>query len=325
MLRREFLRCASLGASSLLLPHATSKLWAGPSNDDPLFRFVHLTDIHVQPEREASLGMAKCLRAVEQLDPRPDFILSGGDLVYDVSSQQIPRANMLFDLYKSVLKDNTDLPVYQCLGNHDILDWSSEENETKSRLAAKELYLQKLEQDRTYYAFDHKGWRFYVLDSIQPAPGRPFSYMGGIDEPQLEWLRRDLAAKPAERPAAVVSHIPILTVTALAKRPKRLSDDFYMTGGPSMYRNGVDMNLLLSKHNVKLALSGHIHELDRVDRGGVSFICDGAVCGGWWYGPNVDSGYEVQEGFGIVDIHADGRFEHRYHDYGWEAKVKTKE
>ncbi|MBI3737089.1 hypothetical protein HY256_11330 [Candidatus Sumerlaeota bacterium] len=45
--------------------------------------------------------------------------------------------------------------------------------------------------------------------------------------------------------------------------------------------------------------------------------CDGAVCGGWWKGPNNDY---VQEGFGILDLNPDGTFAHQYFDYGWEAK-----
>jgi 3',5'-cyclic-AMP phosphodiesterase len=34
--------------------------------------------------------------------------------------------------------------------------------------------------------------------------------------------------------------------------------------------------------NVKLCLSGHIHLFDRVLYNGVTYICDGAVCGRWW-------------------------------------------
>jgi Icc protein len=47
----------------------------------------------------------------------------------------------------------------------------------------------------------------------------------------------------------------------------------------------------------------------------VTFICDGAVSGGWWKGPNED----VQEGFGIIDLKPDGGFAHQYFDYGWNV------
>lgn len=327
MYRREFLKYSTATAAGLMLPAASvpAPVLGAESPSEPLFRFVHLTDIHVQPEREGGLGMAKCLQAVESLERKPDFILTGGDLIYDCGGPGFNRAKSLFDLYKNILADHTGLPVYHCVGNHDVFGWSRK-NETKPDhpLHGKGLIQDELELEKTYYAFDHHGWRFYVLDSIQPAVDKRYNYKGGLDSEQLQWLKADLAAKPKDQPAVVVTHIPVLSVTTLRKHPDLLGEDFYIAGGPSMFSNATEMALLFDQYNVKLALSGHIHEIDRVQRGGTTYICDGAVCGGWWYGPNVDSGFEVQEGFGIVDLYADGRFDHQYFDYGWEAKQTTK-
>ena len=86
-----------------------------------------------------------------------------------------------------------------------------------------------------------------------------------------------------------------------------------------MFVGAPTLTKLFAKHGVKLALSGHLHEIDRIEFGSVTFICDGAVSGGWWHGPNVDNVVETQEGFGIIDIRPDGTFDHRYFDYGWKG------
>jgi hypothetical protein len=55
--------------------------------------------------------------------------------------------------------------------------------------------------------------------------------------------------------------------------------------------------------------------VDRVDYRGHTFICDGAVSGNWWKGPRLS----FPEGYGLFDLYPDGRFEHRYVTYGWDA------
>jgi hypothetical protein len=72
---------------------------------------------------------------------------------------------------------------------------------------------------------------------------------------------------------------------------------------------------MLSKYNVKLCISGHVHMVDRVEYLGITFICDGSVCGNWWKGKH----HEFDEGFGVFDFYPDGSFEHRYNPYGWVA------
>lgn len=309
--RRNFLASAGAAAGVLLLPAARGI--AAPSA--PGFRFVHLTDLHIQPELMAAEGVKACLAAVEALAPRPDFILTGGDLVMDAFEQDEARAKSLFGLYGKVLADNTSLPVHNCLGNHDVFGWSHKKGiGPEHALYGKKMAAEALGLEKTWHAFDHKGWRFYVLDSIQPA-GR--GYEGGIDPEQMEWLEGDLKAKPAATPAVVVTHIPILTVTVIRDSERGFQGTEYRISASGMCRGAEKLSRLFAAHNVKLALSGHIHERDRIDFLGTAYICDGAVCGGWWKGPNAG----VQEGFGVIDLGPDGLAAHQYHDYGWtEAK-----
>jgi predicted phosphodiesterase len=72
---------------------------------------------------------------------------------------------------------------------------------------------------------------------------------------------------------------------------------------------------LLRRHGVKGVLTGHLHQNERTEFGGTTFIGQGAVSGSWWKGAH----HGNPEGFGILDVYADGRFEHQYQTYGWEA------
>ena len=73
---------------------------------------------------------------------------------------------------------------------------------------------------------------------------------------------------------------------------------------------------LFKKHrNVKACLSGHIHLYDQVLYNGLHFVCDGAVSAKWWLGPH----HDTREGFGVFDLHADGRFTHTYKTFDWKV------
>ncbi len=275
------------------------------------FRFVHITDIHVQPERKAAEGLAACLQAINKLDPKPDFIMTGGDLVMDTLEQSLDRSTMLFDLLKKVLADNTDIPIHHCIGNHDVFGWGRKYGVTEQTPGfGKKMYCEKLEIERPYYSFDHRGWRFYALDSVQPS--ETGLYQGGLDEEQLAWLREDLSTKPADVPAIIVSHIPFLTVTIL---PNELKDGAYKIGPATMCAKSQALAYQFSEHNVRLAISGHIHMVDEVLYRGVKYVCAGAVSGRWWKGSN----HGFPEGFGVFDLAPDGSSQFTYQTYGWQA------
>lgn len=279
------------------------------------FRFVHITDIHVQPELRAAEGLAACLQAINKLEPKPDFIMTGGDLIMDALEQSAERSSLLFDLLKKVFADNTDIPVRHCMGNHDVFGWGRKHGVTGETPGfGKQMYCEKLGIERPYYAFDHRGWRFYVLDSVQPSESA--RYQGGLDEEQIAWLRQDLDAKPADVPAVVISHIPIITVTVL---PNAVNEGAFKIGAGSMCAGSQSLASLFAEHNVRLALSGHIHMVDEVVYRGVKYVCDGAVSGRWWKGSN--KGFP--EGFGILDLNGQSGVQFSYQTYGWQAEGQS--
>ncbi len=284
------------------------------------FRFVHMTDIHVQRERDGDKGFASALRAAEALRPRPDFILTGGDLVFDVLEVGAERSRMLFELYKKIIAENTTLPVYNTLGNHDVFGWHEKSGATPDMAGyGKAMAMEYLNWTQTYHRFDHKGWRFFCLDNIQPGDRTSkYPYQGFIDGPQMEWLKAELAATDPKMPIVFCEHIPMVTVTnyddeALVKDKEwRISNAFVCQDAPQRLE-------LYKGKNVRLCLSGHIHQRDRIEFEGPTFINDGAVCGGWWKGPN----HGTQEGFGVIDCMANGSFVHQYFDYGWQPTASA--
>jgi 3',5'-cyclic-AMP phosphodiesterase len=281
-------------------------------------RVAHLTDLHVQPERRATDGMTACLHHVQQLPDKPQLILTGGDSVFDSFAADDARTTLQWDIWQKVLKDECSLPVRSAIGNHDIWGWNKPSSKTKGdepnygKLRSTEM----LQIDNRFYTFDKCGWQFIVLDSTQPHPDDPNSYSAFLDEEQFDWLSNTLRDVPKERPTLLLSHIPILSAAAF-QFTARDKNTFHFGCG-LMHTDNIKLKDLFAQHpNVKLALSGHLHLVDRVDYNGVTYLCNGAVSGGWWKGRHKD----CDEGYAVVDLYDDGSFDREYVKYGWRAEA----
>lgn len=312
MSRRTLLRTGAAGAALALITPAGMARPAPSRARRRGLRVAHLTDLHIQPELRADEGVTACLRHLRSLPEPPDLVLLGGDLIMDGFAEDEGRTRLQWDLYTKVLRDECPFPVEPCLGNHDIWGW----NKSRSRTTGdepgwgKKWAMDVLGLDRTYRSFDRGGWHFVVLDSVQPEGN---GYTGRIDNEQFEWLHADLAAVPAGRPTLVLTHIPILTATVVLGDPKR---ETRVREVPSalLMEDSRSLRDLFARHpTVRLALSGHMHRIDRVDFRGVTYLCNGAVSGNWWKGPY----HECNEGYAVLDLYDDGTFDHRYERYGW--------
>lgn len=287
-----------------------------PSTRRRVLRLAHLTDMHVQPELAAGEGLAACLRHVQSMPDPPALILGGGDVVMDASCATRERAEQQAEVWRRIVKAECSLPIEHCLGNHDI--WGM--NKSKSHTTGDEPRwgkpwgLELLGMTQRYRVFDRAGWRFVVLDSTFVLPDG--GYTAKLDEEQFDWLSRTLADTPPATPILVLSHIPILTATAYFDGDNEKSGNWVVPGA-WMHIDARRIKSLFHKHaNVKLCLSGHIHLLDRVDYLGVTYLCNGAVCGGWWKGPY----QECDAGYAVVDLFDDGTFDHRYVTFGWKPR-----
>lgn len=309
--RRAALQYGSAGllAAAGCLAGPRDSVAAEPAAEPKSFRFAHLTDIHVQAELGAERGFRQCIAAVNELRPRPDFVVTGGDLVMDVLDVPYDRARALWKMYEDACRDLA-MPVFHTIGNHDVLGWSSKGAIPTDHLDyGKKMFADHVGQGRTYRSFDHGGWHFVLLDSIGPG-SQGDGYKGYLDEPQIEWLKADLAAVGRQKPVVLVTHIPFYsTWLQMAKGPQEAAGEGYLI------TNGYTVRKLLEQYNVRLVLQGHIHIRERLDYLNTSYIISGAVSGAWWKGL-VDGKHP--EGFAVVDVTPDD-FQWSYHTYGWQA------
>lgn len=266
---------------------------------DDSFSFVFMTDIHLKPEMNAPKGFQMAIDKTNELNP--DFVITGGDLVYDAMRGGQARCDSLFSLYKEMSK-GFRMPVYNTLGNHDLFAIYPESPESETHPDYKygmfERYFGK-----TYYSFNHKGWHFVVLNSLDITADK--KYRGHFREEQIEWLKSDLDKTDSLTPIVVISHIPMLSVRG----------QMAGSAGP-MIDNVAEVFKILENKNLKLILQGHIHwkESGQVnDR--FEFITGGSIAGNGWKGRR----HNTKEGFVQVNVQG-SELSWKYIDHGWERE-----
>ena len=268
------------------------------------FSFAFLTDIHLQPELNAQEGYMKAIKAVNELDP--DFVITGGDQIMDALGVEYERAEMLYDLYIETTSE-FNMPVYNTLGNHDVFGLSVESGIDPSHSEYyKNLFQKRI--GKSYYSFDHDGWHFLVLDSIDKTVDR--TYFGKIDEEQMAWIADDLKNIGKDTPIVLATHIPFISVI---RQIRAGSTEANPAGW--IIVNSKEVLELFQGYNLKLVLQGHLHSLEEINVGGITFITGGAVSANWWEGPY----HGLEEGFVLIKVRED-EFEWEYIDFGWEVQ-----
>ena len=264
------------------------------------FEFVFMTDIHLKPEMNAPKGFQMAIDKVNELNP--DFVLTGGDLVYDAMRGNQLHCDTLFSLYKEMSR-GFNMPVHNCLGNHDLFAIYAESPESREHPDFKygmyERYFGK-----TYYSFDHKGWHFIVLNSLDVTDNK--RYRGVFGDEELEWLKQDLAKVDPSTPIVITTHIPMISTRSAVTGSE----------GKGNVSNAADVFKMIQNHNLKLILQGHIHwkEYGFVnDR--FHYITGGSIAGNGWKGRR----HDTKEGFVLIKVKGND-FTWEYVDHGWEAE-----
>ena len=286
-----------------------NEIQAAPASGNG-FKFAFLTDIHVSSKLRSAEGLRMCVESVNKLPAETAFVLTGGDLIMDALAVDAAEVREQWAIFDDCMK-NLRLPVHHTIGNHDIGGWSPKNLMQRSDAEyGKDLFASKFGKGRTYRSFDHQGWHFVILDSIQFDEATQ-EYYGWIDDAQLAWLEADLQLAGPQTPVIVVTHIPFFSVWAQVHGDPRKGEN-----PKSLVNNASTVRKLLGKYNVKLVLSGHGHLCERIELAHfnrTTYIQGGAVCGLWWKGKVSGS----PEGYGVVTCKPDGNFEYEYRDYGW--------
>jgi 3',5'-cyclic AMP phosphodiesterase CpdA len=298
MKRSTFLRGTATALGASLLPG-----WTLASEQDKRskIRFAYLTDIHVKPGPIPEAGMAKALHHAQSLQPGVDFIINGGDSIMDSLEADRARTQLQWDLYHAILKKENGLPIYHCIGNHDVWGWFIKNDKPEAdKLYGKQWVVETLQLPKRYYSFSKGKWHFIVLDSTQLNPVG--GYIAYIDPEQMDWLKQELQ-QSKDKYVCCISHIPILSICAGLFFNKTESNGDLKIQRNLMHTDFLALKSLFIQYpNIKVCLSGHIHLQDELDYLNIRYYCNGAVSGNWWNG----SFQEFPPAYAVMELYDDG-------------------
>lgn len=283
---------------------------------------VHITDVHLFGKRKAEKWFAKCLHSIQSHESKPSLIINTGDSIMDSARASREDTDAQWKLWNDVLTRENSLPIRHCLGNHDvwaIFDENRESIEKSDPMFGHARGKAGFGLDQLYYSFDVGNWHFVMLDSVRLVDTVPDRrWIGLLDEEQFQWLEKDLEATPKDKHVMVASHMPILQVCSMMNlEPDDMDFSYRMPASAMMGDSRRLLNLFRKHPNVKLCVSGHTHQLDRIELQGVNYICGGAVSGRKWREMPVDSVAPLP-GYNAITLKADGTFTHQYENYGWK-------
>ncbi|HLF98406.1 MAG TPA: metallophosphoesterase, partial [Methylococcaceae bacterium] len=255
--RRDFLKGAGALATASVLPVNLIELaFAGSES----FSFAYISDSHIQQIRGTEFvrnwdrGLMRAVAETHLLEPKPDFIVFGGDLAQLGSKPELDHGAEILSALRG--------KVHYVMGEHDYyLDLGE--------------YWQKLFGPH-FYSFDHKGVHFVVLNSILtyddwtyhrwPTPEQRMQEMAGLDNPngspfmvgekQRAWLEKDLAGVSRETPVVVFSHSPLQKI---------------FKGWNFWTEDADEVQALLKPFAKVTVLYGHVHQIQYHQIGNISF------------------------------------------------------
>jgi hypothetical protein len=201
--RRAVLQLAGLGGVVLVSgtrggPRASWLSGAQGAASAPAgeFYFVQVSDIHLgfdgaKVNPDAAGTLAKVVAAINGLEDRPDFIVFTGDLTHTTENATVRRERM--ELFKKTIAQLDVKTHYYMPGEHDA---APDEGKVYQEIFGK-----------MHYTFDHKGVHFIALDNVSD----PAAILG---DPQIAWLKDDLAKLKPDARIVVLAHRPLFDLYA---------------------------------------------------------------------------------------------------------------
>lgn len=244
----------------------------GPKSDEePCFRFVQVTDLHVQPHpprkdsyRDASEKTRWIVETInrETFTPPPAFVVGTGDLA---DGERLDWTDGDLKELQSILKP-LKCPFYPVVGNHEVCQQERSPQYLRP-------YLQAFGQDRAEYTFVHGGILFVALNNS----GAPDAKAA---RQRNEWLRGVLTAAK-DRPKILLCHIPLIPLREEATLAASFGFTSYCDRDPGTLQLVEEY-----KDTVIAVLCGHLHLTGMRQRQGIyhvsisgtaSYPCDFAI------------------------------------------------
>lgn len=236
------------------------------------FTFIQVTDLHAYQTQAAPLADL----AAELNSLSPAFVVATGDLILDGNTANVATANAWFDVYEN-FTSQLAMPVYQAVGNHDVVGIYPQAPAEAGQGYGKEIFLGRF--GPAYYSFDWGRYHCIVLDPNDMEGGKQ---VYRIPPAQVGWLADDLSCR-GEAPLLVFFHEP-----SVSWANRRAVLDLFA---------GRDATLFC----------GHLHQGATLESGAggqsIPEHITAAVCGEWWRGPNPDG---RPRGYRLVSVQGDG-------------------
>lgn len=241
--RRGFLKCMQWAGAGVVWSFAggvpASRLLGAPERATEDFAFVQISDSHIGFDKAANPDVSGTFQAavdkINALDRQPDFILHTGDLSHLAKASE-------FDTLDQLRQGLRQKEMFFVPGEHDLLGDDGKQ------------YLERFGKrsvGRGWQSFDHKGVHFIGLNNAAQLEG-----MGSIGEPQMTWLKNDVARLAGSTPLVVFAHIPLWAA--------------YPEWGWSTKDSAQALDLLKRFGSVTV-LNGHIHQVMQKVEGKVTF------------------------------------------------------
>jgi 3',5'-cyclic-AMP phosphodiesterase len=192
--RREFLKRAALAGAAAAFPPSSYAGLFGKSRDKNTF--VFFSDPHIAADAALKQGevnmadnLAACVRDLAAWPVKPAAVIVNGDLAF--------KAGLADDyaLFGRLIEPVRALaPMHLTLGNHDDREqfWTAFPHDVSKVNAVPQKQVAVFSSDRA---------NWFLLDSLDLPNAGP----GEFGAAQLEWLDRELAARP-QKPAIIVGH-----------------------------------------------------------------------------------------------------------------------
>lgn len=236
------------------------------------FTIAYISDSHIQEISDGEFvrnwdrGLIRAVAETNLLEPRPDFVVFGGDLAQLGKKSEIDHG--------AAIVSKLQYPVYYVMGEHDYyLDLGAYWSERFGP---------------HYRSWDHKGLHFVILNSILttdewtherwPTPQQRMLEMAGLDNPngspfmvgekQLEWLRKDLESVSRDTPLVVFSHSPIQKI---------------YKGWNFWTEDAEAVQALLEPFEDVTVVYGHVHQIQYNQIGNITFHSVMATAWPWPY------------------------------------------
>ncbi len=127
------------------------------------FSFVFLPDIHLNADSSVMADFEQLVKQINKL--HPDFVLTGGDMIYTAKNVNDKKAELLFNLMDKEF-GSFSMPVYKTMGNHENVGITVESGIDKTNPNwGKQMYEKRY--GKRYFSFIYNGWKFLVLDGIK--------------------------------------------------------------------------------------------------------------------------------------------------------------